>query len=53
MTQSDSTVLVTRLWLVLTKSWLDSKKVLMPLTRLWLEWFVTLTRQKWLGHITG
>jgi len=25
----------------------------MTLTRLWLEGFVTLTRQKWFGHITA
>ena len=31
----------------------DSKKIWMTLTWLWHEGLVTLTRQKWLGHITA
>jgi len=53
MIRSNSTILVTRLDQVLTRLWLDSTKFQMTLTRLWLDGLMTLTRQKWLEHITG
>ena len=40
------------LWLHSTKSWLDSDSIRQNCRWLWLEGLVTLTRQKWLGHIT-
>ena len=60
MTWSDSTVLVTRLWLDSTKSWLDSDSTQPShdstgknFRWLWLKACVTLTRKKWLEHITA
>jgi len=40
------------LWLDSTKSWLHSGSTRKNFMWLWLEELVTLTRQKWLGHIT-
>ena len=36
-----------------TKTWLDSDSARQNFRWLWLEGLVTLTLQKWLGHITG